>query len=49
MPPGKHLAGGWLYRGAPAKAARALSDDEREWLRYSAAHYVRLKNRHAAA
>lgn len=46
--PGKHLEGGWLYRGAPAQPARALRDDEREWLRYSAAHYVRLKNRHAA-
>lgn len=45
--PGKHLEGGWLYRGAPARAARPLNDDEREWLRYSAAHYVRLKNRHA--
>ncbi|WP_043768947.1 gamma carbonic anhydrase family protein [Algiphilus aromaticivorans] len=47
VPPGKHLEGGWLYRGAPAKAARPLTDDERESLRYSAAHYVRLKNRHA--
>lgn len=49
VPPGKHLEGGWLYRGAPATAARPLTDDEREWLRYSAAHYVRLKNRHAAS
>ncbi|KAB7624287.1 gamma carbonic anhydrase family protein [Alkalilimnicola sp. S0819] len=46
VPPGKKLAGGHLYVGSPVKAARALSDEEKEQLRYSAAHYVRLKNRY---
>lgn len=48
VPPGKRLAGGGLYRGQPAVFARMLSEAEREQLRYSAAHYVRLKERHRA-
>lgn len=44
VPPGKRLRSGWLYRGAPATAARALTTSELEQLRYSAAHYVRLKD-----
>ena len=44
--PGKRLESGWLYRGRPARQARPLSDDELEMLRYSAAHYVRLKDRY---
>lgn len=46
--PGKVLKSGWLYRGAPAQPARELTADERENLRYSAAHYVRLKDRYLA-
>lgn len=46
--PGKRLRGGYLYRGNPAVEARALTQDERDNLRYSAQHYVRLKNRHLA-
>jgi carbonic anhydrase/acetyltransferase-like protein (isoleucine patch superfamily) len=46
VPPGKRLASGFLYVGAPAKQARPLSESEREFLEYSAAHYVLLKNRH---
>lgn len=46
VPPGKRLRSGWLYRGAPAQPVRELSADEIESLAYSAAHYVRLKNRH---
>ena len=42
--PGKKLASGFLYVGAPAKQARQLSDAEKEFLEYSAAHYVALKN-----
>lgn len=42
--PGKRLEQGWLYRGRPAAAMRRLSDEELEMLRYSAAHYVRLKD-----
>ncbi len=44
--PGKRLAAGCLYRGSPARKVRALSTSEMEMLRYSAAHYVRLKNRY---
>ncbi|NOS90068.1 MAG: gamma carbonic anhydrase family protein [Methylococcaceae bacterium] len=44
VPPGKTLAGGYLYVGAPAKQARALSDTEKAFLAYSAQHYVALKN-----
>jgi carbonic anhydrase/acetyltransferase-like protein (isoleucine patch superfamily) len=46
VPPGKRLASGFLYMGTPAKQARSLTDSEREFLEYSAAHYVLLKNRH---
>lgn len=48
VPPGKRLESGHLYRGRPATKARPLTDAEREQLRYSAAHYVRVKNRHSA-
>lgn len=46
--PGKRLKSGHLYVGSPAKPARPLTDKELEFLRYSAEHYVRLKNRHLA-
>ena len=41
--PGKHLESGLLYRGQPATAARPLSQDEVDALKYSAEHYVRVK------
>ncbi len=47
--PGKTLAPGHLYRGSPARRVRELTGDELEMLRYSAQHYVRLKNRYLAA
>lgn len=46
VPPGKVLKSGWLYRGAPAQPARELSAEERAHFQYSAAHYVRLKNKY---
>jgi len=46
VPPGKRLQSGWLYRGSPAAPARALTPREIEQLHYSAAHYVRLKDRY---
>ena len=46
--PGKRLESGHLYRGSPAHKVRPLTDSEREMLRYSAAHYVRLKDRYLA-
>ncbi len=47
--PGKRLESGHLYRGNPARRIRRLTDAEREMLRYSAGHYVRLKNRYLQA
>ncbi len=44
--PGKELEGGYLWLGSPARQVRALSDEEKESLRYSAQHYQRLKERH---
>lgn len=44
VPPGKRLEGGYLWIGSPVKRARPLTDNEKEWFSYSAAHYVRLKN-----
>lgn len=49
VPPGKRLAGGWLYRGRPALPARALGAEELAHLKYSAEHYVRVKNRYLEA
>ena len=46
VPPGKRLKGGYLYLGAPARPVRPLSEQETRYLKYSAEHYVRLKNRH---
>lgn len=46
--PGKRLESGYLYRGSPATKVRALTDDERANLKYSAEHYLRVKNRHMA-
>jgi carbonic anhydrase/acetyltransferase-like protein (isoleucine patch superfamily) len=44
VPPGKVLESGMLYVGRPVKAARALTPEEIAYFRYSAEHYVRLKN-----
>jgi carbonic anhydrase/acetyltransferase-like protein (isoleucine patch superfamily) len=44
VPPGKKLDGGFLYVGAPAKQARALSDKDKEFLHYSYRHYMHLKD-----
>ncbi len=44
--PGKTLESGYLYAGAPAKQRRPLSDKEMSYFSYSAANYVRLKDRH---
>ena len=48
VPPGKRLESGHLYRGRPAEKARALTAAEREQLRYSAEHYVRIKAKYQA-
>ena len=46
--PAKRLESGWLYFGRPAQAVRRLSEKELEMLRYSAAHYVRIKDQYLA-
>jgi carbonic anhydrase/acetyltransferase-like protein (isoleucine patch superfamily) len=48
VPPGKRLEGGYLWLGSPVQRARELSEKEKAFLRYSADHYVKLKNRHMA-
>ena len=48
VPPGKRLAARSLYKGSPAQRVRALSEEELAMLRYSAEHYVRLKDRYLA-
>jgi len=43
---GKRLEARSLYVGSPARRVRALSDAEIESLVYTAAHYVRVKDRY---
>jgi len=42
--PGKTLESGMLYIGRPAKLVRALTAEEIAYLRYSAEHYMKVKN-----
>lgn len=44
VPPGKHLQSGYLYIGMPARQARLLTISEKQYLEYSSAHYIKLKN-----
>ncbi len=44
VPPGKTLESGMLYVGRPVKAVRPLTPEEIAHLRYSAEHYIELKN-----
>ena len=46
VPPRKRLESGYLYVGSPVKQVRPLTDKEKEFLKYSAAHYVRLTGQH---
>jgi len=48
VPPGKHLEGGYLYLGAPARRIRPLTDEESRNIIESAAHYVNVAARHKA-
>ncbi len=40
------LESGCLYIGRPARRLRALSDEEKSYIQYSALNYVRLKDRY---
>lgn len=42
--PGKVLESGKLYMGRPAKAVRDLTAEELAYLKYSAEHYMRVKD-----
>ena len=44
--PGKVLEGGYLWLGSPVKRARELNEKEKAFFKYSAQHYVALKDRH---
>jgi len=48
VPPNRKLEGGFLWVGSPAKKIRALTDKEKDYLKYSASNYVSLKDRHLA-
>lgn len=48
VPPGKHLESGHLYVGRPAAKVRALNEKEIAHFRYSAEHYIRVKNNYMA-
>ncbi len=48
VPPGKRLESGFLYVGSPCKQARALTDSEKQFFKYSADNYVKLKDIHIA-
>lgn len=44
--PSTRLEGGYLWLGSPVKRVRELTDKEREYIRYSAKHYVKLAEKH---
>jgi len=48
VPEGKILQGGYLYAGSPARERRELTDEEKAFLKRSAAHYVELSKTHLA-
>ena len=48
VPPGRILESGFLYVGSPAKRIRPLKPEEKAFLRYSAEHYLLLKDAHRA-
>jgi len=44
VPPAKVLEAGMLYVGRPVKKVRELTEEEIRKLRYSAEHYIKVKN-----
>ena len=46
VPPRETFGSGFLYVGSPVKQVRPLTDEEKEFLTYSSAHYVRLSGQH---
>lgn len=48
VPPEKVIEGGYLWRGRPVEKVRCLTDEEIDYLTYSADHYVQLAQQHHA-
>lgn len=48
VPPGKRCESGHVYMGSPAKPQRPITEKERAFFRYTAANYVKLKDRYLA-
>jgi len=46
VPERKILRSGFLYAGSPARERRPLTDEEKDFLKHSAAHYVKLSKTH---
>lgn len=46
VPENKVLASGYLYFGSPVIMKRPLTEEEKERIVYSAAHYVKVKDRY---
>lgn len=44
--PGKHLEGGHVYAGNPARPLRPLKEAERAFFTYTAGNYVKLKDQY---
>lgn len=49
VPPGKTLESGYLYVGTPVEKVRELTDEEKQFISYSAEQYVTLKERYLVA
>ncbi|BFM04832.1 gamma carbonic anhydrase family protein [Halioxenophilus aromaticivorans] len=48
VPPGKVLESGYMYMGAPAKQIRPLKEKEKNFFKYTAGNYVKLKDEYIA-
>ncbi|MCK5387352.1 MAG: gamma carbonic anhydrase family protein [Gammaproteobacteria bacterium] len=44
--PNKHLESGYLWMGSPIRKVRKLTNEELEYIEYSALNYVKLKKQH---
>ena len=48
VPPGKKLTSGFVYVGNPCRTLRPITSDEKAFFSYTAANYVKLKDRDVA-
>jgi len=48
VPPGKELSTGYLWLGSPVKRVRKLTEEERNYFKYTANFYADLKEKHRA-